>query len=141
VVDDRDADREHYPAASLLLTDDLDYSQLTPGAADFVVIATQHKGDHESLQTVLRRHVPYVGLVASKKRSRLVLDYLRTEGLGNVELAHVHAPAGLDLGACTPEKIALSVMSEIVLLHRGGSGTTMRKEAGKRDQSVGQALS
>jgi xanthine dehydrogenase accessory factor len=141
VVDDPDADREHYPAASLLITDDLDYSQLTPGTADFVVIATQHKGDHESLQTVLRRHVPYVGLVASKKRSRLVLDYLRKEGLDNGKLARVHAPAGLDLGACTPEEIALSVMSEIVLLHRGGSGTTMRKEAGKRDQSVGQALS
>jgi xanthine dehydrogenase accessory factor len=114
---------------------------LTPGAADFVVIATQHKGDHESLETVLRRRVAYVGLVASKKRSRLVLDYLRKEGLGNVELAHVHAPAGLDLGACTPEEIALSVMSEIVLLHRGGSGATMRKEAGKPDQSVEQALS
>lgn len=141
VVDDPDADREHYPAASQLLTDDLDYSQLTPGVADFVVIATQHKGDHESLQAVLRRHVPYVGLVASKKRSRLVFDYLRKEGFGNAELAHVHAPAGSGLGARTPEEIALSVMSEIVLLRRGGSGTTVQKEARKRDQSVEQALS
>ncbi len=132
VVDDPDADREHYPSASQVLVDDLDYSQLTPGAADFVVIATQHKGDHESLQVVLRRHVPYVGLVASRKRSGLVLEYLKKEGLGDTELARVHAPAGLDLGARTPEEIALSVMSEIVLLRRGGSGAPMRDEAAKQ---------
>lgn len=141
VVDDPDADREHYPAASQLLTDDLDYSQLTPEAADFVVIATQHKGDHESLQAVLRRHVPYIGLVASRKRSKLVLEYLRRENFGDAELARVHAPAGLDLGARTPEEIALSVMSEIVLLRRGGSGTTMRKGAVIPGRPLEQALS
>ncbi|MBS0524527.1 MAG: XdhC family protein [Proteobacteria bacterium] len=140
VVDDPDADREHYPAAAQLIADDLDYSQLTPGAADFVVIATQHKGDHESLQAVLRRHLPYIGLVASRKRSRLVLEYLRKEGFGDAELARVHAPAGLDLGARSPEEIALSVMSEIVLLRRGGSGATMRREAGQQGQPLESTL-
>jgi xanthine dehydrogenase accessory factor len=141
VVDDPDADREHYPAAAQLIADDLDYSQLTPGAADIVVIATQHKGDHESLQAVLQRHLPYIGLVASRKRSRLVLEYLRKEGFGDAELARVHAPAGLDLGARSPEEIALSVMSEIVLLRRGGSGATMRGEAGQQDRPLESTLS
>jgi xanthine dehydrogenase accessory factor len=141
VVDDPDADREHYPAAAQLIADDLDYSQLTPGAADFVVIATQHKGDHESLQAVLQRHLPYIGLVASRKRSRLVLEYLRKEGFGDAELARVHAPAGLDLGARSPEEIALSVMSEIVLLRRGGSGATMRGEARQQDRPLESTLS
>ncbi|MBS0224683.1 MAG: XdhC family protein [Proteobacteria bacterium] len=141
VIDDPDADREHYPAASQLLMDDLDYSQVNPRATDFVVIATQHKGDHESLQVVLRRHVRYIGLVASKKRSKLVLEYLKKEGIGDAELARVHAPAGLDLGARTPEEIALSVMSEIVLLRRGGSGEAMLKKPRKREQAVERALS
>jgi xanthine/CO dehydrogenase XdhC/CoxF family maturation factor len=68
-------DSEHYPDAVRLLTDDMDYSQLTPGPADFVVIATQHKGDHQSLQRALRSGAGRIALVASRKRARLVTDY------------------------------------------------------------------
>ncbi len=128
VVDDPMADRGHYPDASRLLLDDIDYSQLAVDPDDYVVVATQHKGDHESLQHVLRAGVGHVALIASGKRSRLVLDSLRGEGFGEGDLARVHAPAGLDLGARTPEEIALSVMSEIVMLRRGGSGVRMDRE-------------
>jgi xanthine dehydrogenase accessory factor len=68
----------------------------------------------------------YIALIASRKRSRLVMDYLRKAGCAEEELAKVRAPAGLDLGARTPEEIALCVVSEIVLLRRGGSGREMR---------------
>ncbi len=128
IVDDTLADRARYPAAARLLTDDLDYSQLTPRASDYVVIATQHKGDHQSMQTALRSEVRYLGLIASRKRARLVLDYLRQCGIGEPELARVHAPAGLDLGAQTPEEIALSVLTEIVQLRRGGTARPRRDE-------------
>lgn len=120
------ADRERFPAASRLLADDHDYSTLTPAAGDYVVIATQHKGDHLSMKRALASPVRYIALIASRKRSRLVLDYLRHEGLGEPELTRVMAPSGLDLGARTPEEIALCVMSEIVLVRRGGSGVRMR---------------
>jgi hypothetical protein len=50
VVNDPMVDWERYPDASRLITDDLDYAQLTPAASDYVVIATQHKGDHESIR-------------------------------------------------------------------------------------------
>ena len=122
VVDDPMADAERYPDAVRLLTGDLDYSELTAGPDDYVVVATQHKGDHESMPRLLRAGVRHVALIASRKRSRLVLDFLRKEGFSEDCLAQVHAPAGLDLGARTPEEIALSVIAEIVTLRRGGSG-------------------
>ncbi|MDH5273309.1 MAG: XdhC family protein, partial [Gammaproteobacteria bacterium] len=126
VVNDPMVDRERYPAASRLITDDLDYGTLAPAPGDFVVIATQHKGDHLSMKRALSSGVRYIALIASRKRSRLVLDYLRQEGMGEQEIERVMAPSGLDLGARTPEEIALCVISEIVLVRRGGTGLRMR---------------
>ena len=128
VIDDPMAERERYPAAARLIDDDLDYRQLEPGAADYVVVATQHKGDHQSMLRALASPAPYIALIASTKRSGLVLDYLRKEGVAEAEFRRVHAPAGLDLGAKAPEEIALSVLSEIVMHRRGGSGGAMREK-------------
>lgn len=125
VVDDPMADHARYPDASRVLVDDIDYSELTAGPDDYVVVATQHKGDHESMPRLLRGNVRYIALIASQKRSGLVLDFLRQEGFTAEELARVHAPAGLDLGARSPEEIALSVVSEMVMQRRGGSGAHM----------------
>lgn len=125
VVDDPLAERARYPDASRVLTDDVDYSELTAGPDDYVVVATQHKGDHESMPRLLRAGVRHIALIASRKRSRLVLDFLREEGFSEDDLARVHAPAGLELGARTPEEIAVSVMSGIIMNRRGGSGAFM----------------
>jgi xanthine dehydrogenase accessory factor len=136
VVNDTLASRESFPAASRLVTNDSDYAALSPGPADFVVVATQHKGDHNSVKRALASDVGYIAVIASRKRSRLVLDDLRREGLGEQDLDRVMAPCGLDLGASTPEEIALCVMSEIVMVRRGGSGMRLRDklrdEPGKR---------
>jgi len=126
VVNDSMVDRSRYPAASRLITDDPEYDALDPRSGDFVVIATQHKGDHESMKRALGSKARYIALIASRKRSRLVLDYLRREGISEEQLDRVMAPCGLDLGARTPEEIALCVMSEIVLVRRDGSGMRMR---------------
>jgi xanthine dehydrogenase accessory factor len=126
IVNDPGVDPEHYPAASRLITDDIDYRQLQPATGDYVVIATQHKGDHESLKQALGSAAGYIALIASRKRSRLVLDHLREAGFDAAALARVMAPAGLDLGARTPEEIALCVLSEMVLVRRNGSGLRMR---------------
>lgn len=129
VVDDPMVTRDAYPNASHLITDDdLDYAKLAPGADDFVVIATQHKGDHQSIQRALQSQARYIAMIASRKRSRLVMDYLRDEGLDEAQLERVRAPAGLDLGARTPEEIALCVVSEIVMVRREGSGVTRREQ-------------
>lgn len=136
VVNDPGADRAHYPAATRLVTDDLDYQQLQPQPGDYVVIATQHKGDHQSMRRALESRAGYIALIASRKRSRLVLDYLRHEGFGDADLERVIAPSGLDLGARTPEEIALCVVSEIVMLRRAGSGARMRDTLAREARPV-----
>jgi xanthine dehydrogenase accessory factor len=114
VIDDPQASPERYPDARLLLTNDDNYRALTPAADDFVVVATQHKGDHQSMRRLLETDVSYIGLIASHKRSQLIFDYLREFDPGGNRIACIRAPAGLDLLAESPEEIALSVMSEIV---------------------------
>ncbi|MCO6419501.1 XdhC family protein [Siccirubricoccus sp. KC 17139] len=134
IVDDTPApDAARYPDAAEIIGDDYDYARLEPLAADAVVIATQHKGDHLSAVRALRSPAGYIAVIASRKRSRLVLEFLRGEGFAEQDLARLRAPAGLDLGAETPEEIALSVLGEIAMLRRGGSGRPMREAAGDRD--------
>ncbi len=127
IVDDGGATWQRYVAAKRLITDDLDYSQLAPLPNDSVVIASQHKGDHESIERALASEARYIALIASRKRSGLVLRYLREKGVDRDNLARVVAPAGLDLGGRTPEEIALSVVSQMVMVRRGGSGVDKRK--------------
>lgn len=127
IVIDRAVSRERYPDARLI-GDDLDYARLTPRPNDYVVVATQHKGDHESMTRALKSGARYIALIASRKRARLVLDYLRAQGFGDDDLVRVHAPAGLDLGPRTPEEIALCIAAEIVLHRRGGSGVALREK-------------
>jgi xanthine dehydrogenase accessory factor len=119
VVDDPGATATQFPSADRIISDDVDYQQLVPHEQDFVVIATQHRGDHQSLRRVLATDVKYVALVASRKRTGLVLDYLRESGFHDSAISRIRAPCGLQLGARTPEEIALSVVSEIVLVRRG----------------------
>jgi len=140
VVNDPGLRADAYPAGARLIQDDLDYAQLAPGVDDYVVIATQHKGDHESLQRALQSPARYIALIASRKRAGLVLDHLRDVGCSQADLARVAAPAGLDLGARTPEEIALCVISEIVLHRRHGSGQAMslvQRAEGSPDRAVG----
>ncbi len=126
VVNDPAVGWEKYPQASRLITDDLDYAQLQPRPDDYVVIATQHKGDHESISRALASDARYIALIASRKRSRLVLDYLREQGFSEQDIQRVVTPSGIDLAPRSPEEIALCIISEIVMLRRGGSGGLMR---------------
>lgn len=128
IVNDPGVTREKYPHAARLVTDDVAYDQLQPREEDFVVIATQHKGDHQSVQRALRSPARYIALIASRKRSRLVLDFLQEKGFSSPDIERVMAPAGLDLGARTPEEIALAVISQIVLVRRRGSGLAKREQ-------------
>jgi len=120
-INDPAASREAFPHADRVIAEDFDLTQLRIDSRTFVVIATLHKNDHLWLQRALESDAPYVALVASAHRSNLVIDYLRLEGTSPEKLDRVWTPAGLDLGAATPEEIALSIMSQIVALRRGGS--------------------
>lgn len=121
-VTDPSAERSAFPSADRILNSDLDLSQSAIGADTWVVIATQHKGDHLLLRRALAAGAPYIALIASSHRAGLVLD-----GLENTSC--VHTPAGLEIGAATPEEIALSVLSEIVAVRRGVSRAEVRRKA------------
>ena len=111
---------EAFPTADKLVQ--ASFGETRIDSQSYVVIATQHKQDHLSLKRALEGSAAYIALIASKKRAKLVLDYVMDAGVPASELSRVRTPAGLDLGAITPEEIALSVMSEIIAVRRGGSG-------------------
>jgi xanthine dehydrogenase accessory factor len=124
-VSDPAATREGFPHADRIIDQDFDLTETTIDSRTHVVIATLHKNDHLWLQKALAGDAAYVALIASKHRSQLVLDYLRLEGVAKEKIDRVWAPAGLDLGAATPEEIALSIISHIVALRRGGKITPL----------------
>ncbi|MGZ4844027.1 MAG: XdhC family protein, partial [Candidatus Angelobacter sp.] len=125
-VHDPSAARENFPDAQRIINKDFDVAEIAFGPSTYVVIATLHKNDHLWLQRAMEGDAAYVALIASSHRSRLVLDYLLAEGVSADKVERVWAPAGLDLGAAVPEEIALSVMSQIVTLRRGGSAASLK---------------
>jgi xanthine dehydrogenase accessory factor len=126
LVNDPGADQASFPQAAQVVAEDFDLTQTPISHNTYVVIATQHKNDHLWLQKALEGEAAYVALIASHHRAKLVLDYLAAERVPADKIARIFAPAGLDLGAATPEEIALSIMSQVVALRRGGSSRALQ---------------
>jgi len=94
--------------------DNLDFSQLRISHQTYIVVASHGNYDEEGLQWALLSDAPYVALVASRKRAESIVQYLRDSGVPPERLARLKYPAGLDIGAVTPEEIAVSILAEIV---------------------------
>ena len=93
-----------------------------PSEEDLALVVAAHGRDERAiLRAALEARVPYVGLVASRKRGAAVLDALRSEGVSQESLERVDTPAGLDIGARTPAEIALSILASIVEVRRQAS--------------------
>lgn len=88
-------------------------------ATTAMVVSTHGTFDDEALEWAARFTPSYLGLVASPRRRTQVLGALKAKGVDDEVLAHVHAPAGIDLGARTPEEIALTIFAELVAQRRG----------------------
>ncbi len=113
------ADAEAFPDAERVSTMTA-LGRVDPELSPYVVVATQGIWDEEALAAALRRDVSYVGLVASPTRAGVVRAWLRGEAnVPEERLAALRAPAGMDLGAETPEEIALSILAELVQVRRG----------------------
>jgi xanthine dehydrogenase accessory factor len=80
----------------------------------YVVVSTQGEGDEEALQQALNCNAAYVAFVASKTKSQKVFEYLREKGISEDRLKQVRAPAGLDIGAASPQEIAVSILAQII---------------------------
>jgi xanthine dehydrogenase accessory factor len=137
-VSDPAADKESFPQADRLICEDFDLTETSIGPRTYVVIATLQKSDHIWLQKALESQAAYVALIASTHRAKLVLDYLLLEGVPAEKVEKVWAPAGLDLGAATPEEIALSIISQIVLLRRCGTAKIMQQASVTADKIIRQ---
>jgi len=86
----------------------------------FVVVATQGRGDEAALQAALAIDAAYVAFVGSRKKAEALRKSLAARGVAPERLARLKTPAGLDLGAITPDEIAISILAEIIAARRGG---------------------
>src|SRR6266850_1546348 len=85
------------------------------------IVTRGHKQDEDCLRAAIVANPDYIGMIGSKRRTNIVLDKLREEGTDDEKLLSVHAPIGLDIGAVSPEEVALAILAEIVAERRGGS--------------------
>ena len=130
VLDDREdyASPERFPFADRVICGDFaeELERFPIDANTYIVLVSRgHIVDELSLRQVAARGAAYVGMIGSKRRTRTVLEHLSEEGIDADALAKVFTPIGLDIGAETPEEIALSVLAEIVLVRRGGGALPM----------------
>jgi xanthine dehydrogenase accessory factor len=89
------------------------------------VVTRGHNEDEECMRAVLTARPDYVGMIGSRRRTNIVLARLRESGFADDVLREVRAPVGLDIGAVTPEEVALAVLAEIVAFRRGGTGAPL----------------
>ena len=124
VVDDREkfANRERFPGAADIVSDDipawLGRATLPPHA--YVVIVTRgHTSDLEALRALAGRDLRYLGLIGSRAKVARIYDELLAGGTPPEALDKVHAPIGLDIGAVTPQEIAVSILAELIAVKHG----------------------
>jgi xanthine dehydrogenase accessory factor len=89
-------------------------------ARRFVVVSTQGKGDEAALRQAIATEAEYRAFVGSRRKMAALREKLIAAGVNDTAIDHVKAPAGLDLGAITPEEIAMSILAEITALRRRG---------------------
>jgi xanthine dehydrogenase accessory factor len=123
IVDDRAqfANRERFPEASRLYAEEWEknFAQLEPNEFSYIVITTRgHKDDMNVLRWAVGTRARYIGLIGSKRKVLEIYKVLEEEGAPRERLERVHAPIGLEIGALTPEEIAVSIVAEMIAVRR-----------------------
>jgi len=116
-VFDPNATLEQFPNA-LHLAKEHNLESLAVRALSFVVVSTQGHDDELALEAAARSHAAYIACVSSSKKFAGRADYLRERGVTEEQIARIRAPAGLDIGARTPDEIAASILAEIIQFRR-----------------------
>ena len=127
VVADPEASKERFPEAELSLTD-LNLVKDYINEASYVVVATMGNRDEEGLRAVIGTRPRYLGLVASKKKSEALFDYVRGTGATDEDIAVITCPAGIEIGSETLPEIALSVAAEITRVRRSSEQQDLETE-------------
>ena len=123
VVDDREmyANRERFPDAKEVIAEDFDQAlaKITPSESAYIVIVTRgHRDDMRVLRWAVKTDAKYIGMVGSRRKAITVFRELVNEGLKPELFDRVHSPVGLDIGAITPEEIAVSIAAELIGVRR-----------------------
>lgn len=127
VLDDRPqfANKERFPQAEEVITEEfpLALGKLKVNKSSFLVIVTRgHLYDQEILEWAMGTEAKYIGMIGSRKKIQTVYTNLREKGIAREKLQRVHAPIGLDIGALTPEEIAVSIVAEMIQVRRKMKG-------------------
>lgn len=89
------------------------------------VVTRGHSEDEQCMRAVVQAKPDYMGLIGSKRRTSIVIERLREAGVGDEELRRIRAPIGLDIGAVSPEEVALAIIAEIVAERHGAAGGSL----------------
>ncbi len=131
VVDDREAfaNLQRFPMAQDVFTSyDKAFEAIHPNAATYLVIVTRgHKEDMRVLSWAVRTEARYVGMIGSKRKVLSVYRALEQEGYRPEEFERVFAPMGLEIGALSPEEIAISIVAELVAVRRNAESAAHKK--------------
>ena len=123
VIDDREqfANLERFPMASEVYTSWEDaFEKIKPNASSYMVIVTRgHKDDMRVLGWAVNTDARYIGMIGSKRKVLSVYAALEREGIPAERFENIHAPVGLEIGALTPDEIAISIAAELIAVRRG----------------------
>ena len=89
-----------------------------------IIVTRGHKHDEDCLRLLLDSPAQYIGMIGSRRRVAVVIEKLQGEGFSKEQLGRIYAPIGLDIGARTPEEIALTILAEIILIRNRGKEQT-----------------
>jgi xanthine dehydrogenase accessory factor len=123
VVDDRAsyANRDRFPEAKEVIAEDFGQAmaRLTPNESSYIVIVTRgHRDDMRVLRWAVQTPARYVGMIGSRRKTITIFRQLVAEGLSPQLFERLHAPVGLDIGAVTPEEIAVAITAELIAERR-----------------------
>jgi xanthine dehydrogenase accessory factor len=129
VVDDREsyANRERFPEAREVLADDFEtaMANVLPNESSFIVIVTRgHRDDMRVLRWAVDTRARYIGMIGSKRKVIEIYKELEKQGIERTKFERVHAPVGLDIGAITPEEIAVAIVAEMIVVRRHAEPAT-----------------
>jgi xanthine dehydrogenase accessory factor len=131
VVDDREsfANAERFPMAHEIYTSYEDaFEKVRPNAASYLVIVTRgHKEDMRVLGWAVRTEARYLGMIGSKRKVLSVYKALEQDGYKPEEFEHIYAPMGLEIGALSPDEIAVSIVAELVAVRRNSAMAAHKK--------------
>jgi xanthine dehydrogenase accessory factor len=124
VVDDREkfASADRFPAGVRVVVDDIPgwlANNTMPATAYAVIVTRGHRHDLDALRALATRGLRYLGLIGSRAKVKRIYDALLEEGMNPEALRSVHAPIGLDIGAITPQEIAVSILAELIAVKHG----------------------